>query len=111
MAVTSTGSNAELVVLDVAAVAVCGNSVCEIGERPIANTSSTIASAGDLFLSIHLYLVSRLIIVILSSHPFMKILESPQRACLARTTAECCVRLHDMPIFGACYLIELPSDR
>ncbi|CAL8471031.1 g10573 [Coccomyxa elongata] len=46
MAVTSAGSNAELAVLDVAAVAVCGNSVCEIGERPVANTSSTVGSAG-----------------------------------------------------------------
>ncbi|BDA45373.1 probable extracellular serine proteinase at N-terminal half [Coccomyxa sp. Obi] len=48
VAVTSTGSDAELVVLDVAAVAICGNGVCETGERPVANTSSTVGSAGWL---------------------------------------------------------------
>ncbi len=56
LAAASAGSNAELVVLDVAAVGICGNGICEIGERPVANTSTAVGSEGDLFLSISRFL-------------------------------------------------------
>lgn len=78
MAVTSTGSNVELVVLDVAAVAICGNGVCEAGERPVANTSSTVGSAGDPFLSIQQYLASRSLVVVPRSQPRLRVYRSPQ---------------------------------
>jgi hypothetical protein len=41
-------SGAELALLAVAPLPVCGNGVCEIGERPVANSSAGIGSAGTI---------------------------------------------------------------
>lgn len=42
----ATFSSGNLTVLGVAPAPVCGNGVCEIGERPIANTTTALGSAG-----------------------------------------------------------------
>ena len=47
-AAAAAGSSAKLAVLGVVPVPVCGNGACELGERPVANTSSSIGTAGLL---------------------------------------------------------------
>ncbi len=48
VAAVASGGSAKVAVLGVTPVSLCGNGVCETGERPVANTSSSIGSTGVL---------------------------------------------------------------